>query len=62
MNVSSDVHNTYLLLTDTLVAEEVWAESLVLRLKPMIALSVGPKPKRQKKKKTKKKVSNAQRL
>lgn len=55
MNVSSDVHNTYLLLTDTLVAEEVWAESLVLRLKPMIALSVGPKPKRQKKKKRKKK-------
>ena len=54
-NVSSDVLNTYLLLTDTLVAEEVWAESLVLRLKPMIALSVGPKPKRQKKKKGKKK-------
>ena len=50
-----------MLLTDTLVAEEVWAESLVLRLKPMIALSVGPKPKRQKKKR-KKKVSNAQRL
>ena len=49
------MHHTYLLLTDTLVAEEVWAESLVLRLKPMIALSVGPKPKRQKKKNEKKK-------